>query len=183
MEEFLAGATEIGDGRGRPSRLIDDALGDRRRLWERRTRAPRHQAGERHGPERARSGSSTSSFAQVRPSPWRQAVDLANMMLVLALGSSPELVYERARLRFSEDEIAEAFAASRGVTLPSQLRRDVRRTAASCSSGSASSPRTTAGRDPAVVAASGRSDRRGCCSSPSAVVSIFVSNLQDIGLR
>ena len=26
-------------------------------------------------------------FAQVRPSPWRQAVDLANMMLVLALGS------------------------------------------------------------------------------------------------
>ncbi len=67
------------------------------------------------------------AFAQVRPSPWRQAVDLANMMLVLALGSTPELVYERALEHFTEDEIAEAFAASRGVTLPSQLRADVRR--------------------------------------------------------
>ncbi|MCP5031413.1 MAG: hypothetical protein GY939_06370 [Actinomycetia bacterium] len=67
------------------------------------------------------------AFGEVRPSPWRQAVDLANMMLVLALTSSPELVYERALLQFSEDEIAEAFAASRGVTLPSQLRADVRR--------------------------------------------------------
>jgi tRNA A-37 threonylcarbamoyl transferase component Bud32/membrane-associated phospholipid phosphatase len=66
-------------------------------------------------------------FGQVRPSPWRQAVDLANMMLVLALSSTPELVYERALLQFREDEIAEAFAASRGVTLPSQLRSDVRR--------------------------------------------------------
>jgi tRNA A-37 threonylcarbamoyl transferase component Bud32 len=67
------------------------------------------------------------AFGQVRPSPWRQAVDLANMMLVLALSSTPELVYERALLQFSEDEIAEAFAAARGVTLPSQLRGDVRR--------------------------------------------------------
>ena len=66
------------------------------------------------------------AFGQVRPSPWRQAVDLANMMLVLALSSTPELVYERALLQFSEDEIAEAFAAARGVTLPSQLRADVR---------------------------------------------------------
>ena len=66
------------------------------------------------------------AFGQVRPSPWRQAVDLANMMLVLALGSTAELVYERAVLQFSEDEIAEAFAASRGVTLPSALRADVK---------------------------------------------------------
>ena len=66
------------------------------------------------------------AFAQVRPSPWRQAVDLANMMMVLALGSSPERVYARARQQFSDDELAEAFAASRGVTLPSQLRRAVR---------------------------------------------------------
>jgi serine/threonine protein kinase len=66
------------------------------------------------------------AFAQVRPSPWRQAVDLANMMLVLALQSSPELVYERAQLRFTDEELAEAFAASRGVTLPSGLRRSLR---------------------------------------------------------
>ena len=67
------------------------------------------------------------AFAQVRPSPWRQAVDLANMMLVLALGSTPELVYERSLRQFSEDEIAEAFAASRGLTLPSGLRAEMRR--------------------------------------------------------
>lgn len=67
------------------------------------------------------------AFAQIRPTPWRQAVDLANMMLVLALGSTPDVVYERARLLFSEEEIAEAFAAARGVTLPSALRADVRR--------------------------------------------------------
>lgn len=66
------------------------------------------------------------AFGQTRPSPWRQAVDLANMMLVLALRSDPELVYERALRVFSEDDIAEAFAASRGVTLPSALRADVR---------------------------------------------------------
>ena len=37
------------------------------------------------------------AFGQIPPpSPWRQAVDLANMMLVLALGSSPERVYLRA---------------------------------------------------------------------------------------
>ncbi len=41
------------------------------------------------------------AFAEVRPSPWRQAVDLANMMLVLALRSDPEHVYERAILLFT----------------------------------------------------------------------------------
>jgi tRNA A-37 threonylcarbamoyl transferase component Bud32/membrane-associated phospholipid phosphatase len=65
-------------------------------------------------------------FAEVRPSPWRQAVDLANMMLVLATRSSPERVHERAILQFRVDEIAEAFAATRGLTMPSQLRRWMR---------------------------------------------------------
>jgi tRNA A-37 threonylcarbamoyl transferase component Bud32 len=62
------------------------------------------------------------AFAAVRPSPWRQAVDLANMMLTLALFSTPERVYERALRRFSADDVAEAFAASRAITIPSQLR-------------------------------------------------------------
>ena len=61
-------------------------------------------------------------FVQVRPSPWRQAVDLGNMMLVLAVGSTPERVYQRALQYFTPDEIAEAFAATRGVASPSQLR-------------------------------------------------------------
>jgi membrane-associated phospholipid phosphatase len=67
------------------------------------------------------------AFGEVRPSPWRQAVDLANMMLVLALCSDPDLVYERALKYFSPDEIAEAFAATRGVTMPSQSRNMLRK--------------------------------------------------------
>ena len=61
-------------------------------------------------------------FVQVRPSPWRQAVDLANMMLVLALRSDAPAVYAYALRYFTEDEIAEAFAAARGVASPTQLR-------------------------------------------------------------
>jgi hypothetical protein len=41
------------------------------------------------------------AFVEARPSPWRQAVDLANMMLCLALRSSPERVYQRALRQFS----------------------------------------------------------------------------------
>ena len=66
-------------------------------------------------------------FVQVRPSPWRQAVDLANMMLVLALRSDAERVYQAALRSFSEDDIAEAFAATRGVASPTQLRNELKR--------------------------------------------------------
>ena len=62
------------------------------------------------------------AFATVRPTPWRQAVDLANMMLTLALGSTPEAVYEQATRILAPDDIAEAFAATRSVTIPNQLR-------------------------------------------------------------
>ena len=41
------------------------------------------------------------SGLQVRPTPWRQAVDLANMMLTLALRSDPDRVYARAITFFS----------------------------------------------------------------------------------
>ena len=61
-------------------------------------------------------------FCQVRPSAWRQSVDLANMLLILALGSDTGRVYSAALRRFTPDDIAEAFAATRGVTVPSQLR-------------------------------------------------------------
>jgi hypothetical protein len=63
----------------------------------------------------------------VRPSPWRQAVDLANMMLVLAVRTDAERVYGRALAFFSPDEIAEAFAAARGIASPSQLRSMMKR--------------------------------------------------------
>src|SRR5206468_6488850 len=66
------------------------------------------------------------AFAEARPSPWRQAVDLANMMLCLALHSSPEQVYRRALRQFNVEEITEGFAAARGLALPSQLRHLLR---------------------------------------------------------
>ena len=62
------------------------------------------------------------AFAAVRPTPWREAVDLANMMLTLALASSPEHVYGRALRLFAAEDVAEAFAACRSITIPSQLR-------------------------------------------------------------
>jgi len=66
------------------------------------------------------------AFVEARPSPWRQAVDLANMMLCLALRASPELVYRRALQYFTVEEISEGFAAARGLALPSQLRHLLR---------------------------------------------------------
>jgi membrane-associated phospholipid phosphatase/tRNA A-37 threonylcarbamoyl transferase component Bud32 len=67
------------------------------------------------------------AFAELRPTPWRQAVDLANMMLVLGLYGSPQRAYERALQLFTEDDLAEAFAAARGVASPSQLKSELKR--------------------------------------------------------
>jgi tRNA A-37 threonylcarbamoyl transferase component Bud32 len=61
------------------------------------------------------------SGVEVRASPWRQAVDLANMMLTLALQSDPDLVYEQAVKYFEPEEIAEAFACAVGMAIPTQL--------------------------------------------------------------
>jgi membrane-associated phospholipid phosphatase len=66
-------------------------------------------------------------FVQVRPSPWRQAVDLGNMMLVLALRSDPSRVYRRGLQYFTPDEMGEAFAATRGPASPTQLRAFMKR--------------------------------------------------------
>ena len=65
-------------------------------------------------------------FVQIRPSPWRQAVDLGNMMLVLALRSDARSVYDAALRYFTPDELAEAFAATRGVASPTQLRQQMK---------------------------------------------------------
>jgi serine/threonine-protein kinase RIO1 len=61
------------------------------------------------------------SALEVRPSPWRQAVDLANMMLCLALRTNPERVYTRATAVFEPDEVAEAFACAVGLAIPREL--------------------------------------------------------------
>jgi hypothetical protein len=48
------------------------------------------------------------------------------MLLVLALRSESKHVYERALRQFTVGEISEAFAATRGLTMPSQLRQMLR---------------------------------------------------------
>lgn len=62
------------------------------------------------------------AFAQLRPTPWRQAVDLGAMLLMLSLMAGPRRVYDRALRRFGSEEIAEAVAATDGFVVPSQLR-------------------------------------------------------------
>ena len=126
VTEFFDDAQEIGDLDQVDDGIIDDGLRIIRHLWD---------AGLAHRDIKpanllVRDGRLyliDVFFAEVRPSPWRQAVDLANMMLVLATRSScGEQVYRRARLQFNDDEIAEAFAATSGITMPSQLRKTMR---------------------------------------------------------
>jgi membrane-associated phospholipid phosphatase/tRNA A-37 threonylcarbamoyl transferase component Bud32 len=120
VTEFLEGGKEItevevDDG------VIDDALATIRRMWD---------VGVAHRDVKpanilVRDGKILMidpAFAEIRPSPWRQAVDLANMMVVLALQTDADRVYQRALRFFSPDEIAEAFAATRSLTMPSQSR-------------------------------------------------------------
>ena len=124
VTEFVAGAREIGEAEVDDA-VIDEGLAVVRRMWE---------VGVAHRDIKpanllVRDGRLVvidTAFAEVRPSPWRQAVDLANMMLVLGLRTDAERVYRRARLQFTDEEIAEAFAATRGLTMPSQLRRLLR---------------------------------------------------------
>jgi membrane-associated phospholipid phosphatase/tRNA A-37 threonylcarbamoyl transferase component Bud32 len=122
--EFVDGARELGEAE------VDDAIIDQgltlvRRMWEMGV-AHRDIKPANLLVREGRLVVIDTAFAEVRPSPWRQAVDLANMMLVLGLRTDAERVYRRARNYFSDEEIAEAFAATRGLTMPSQLRRLLR---------------------------------------------------------
>jgi tRNA A-37 threonylcarbamoyl transferase component Bud32/membrane-associated phospholipid phosphatase len=120
VTEFIEGAKEMGESDVTDD-TIDDALMVVRRMWD---------TGLAHRDIKpanvlVRDGRIVlidPAFSTVRPSPWRQAVDLANMMLILALRSSPERVYERALRFFAPEDIAEAFASSAGITIPSQSR-------------------------------------------------------------
>src|SRR4029450_5968203 len=124
VTEFFDDATELGEAEV-DDQVIDDGLSIIRRLWH---------AGLAHRDVKPANLLVRDrqvllidvAFIELRPSPWRQAVDLANMMLCLALRSSPELVYQRALRQFSVEEISEGFAATRGLAMPSQLRHMLR---------------------------------------------------------
>jgi tRNA A-37 threonylcarbamoyl transferase component Bud32/membrane-associated phospholipid phosphatase len=124
VAEFFDGAVELGEAEV-TDQVIDDGLGIVRKLWD---------AGLAHRDIKpanllVRDGRMLLidvAFIQARPSPWRQAVDLANMMLCLGLRAGAERVYRRALQFFTVEEIGEGFAAARGLALPSQLRHMLR---------------------------------------------------------
>jgi membrane-associated phospholipid phosphatase/tRNA A-37 threonylcarbamoyl transferase component Bud32 len=124
VTEFFAGATELSEAEV-TEQVIDDGLGIIRKLWD---------AGLAHRDIKpanllVRDGRLLLidvAFTELCPTPWRQAVDLANMMLCLALRATAEQVYQRALRQFSVQEISEGFAAARGLAMPSQLRRMLR---------------------------------------------------------
>ncbi|MGH2814106.1 MAG: hypothetical protein ACRDLC_03010, partial [Actinomycetota bacterium] len=124
VTSLFDGSVEISEAEV-DDRIIDDGLSIVRRMWDaglaHRDIKPANLL-VRHG----RMLLIDVFFTEIRPTPWRQAVDLANMMLCLALRSSPERVYQRALRQFTVEEISEGFAAARGLAMPSQLRRMLR---------------------------------------------------------
>jgi tRNA A-37 threonylcarbamoyl transferase component Bud32/membrane-associated phospholipid phosphatase len=120
LMQFFEGAREIGEVT-LSDEEIDDGLRIIRRLWEVGV-AHRDVKPSNLLVQDRRVLLIDVAFATVRPTPWRQAVDLANMMLTLGLSSSPEQVYARALLQFAPEDVAEAFAATRSITVPTQLR-------------------------------------------------------------
>jgi hypothetical protein len=112
--EFIDGATEIGEAEVDDA-IIDQGLAIIRKLWD----ANLAHRDIKPANLLVRDGKLyliDVFFAQIHPSPWRQAVDLANMMLCLALRSSPQQVYQLALRQFSVG----------GLALPSQLRKMMR---------------------------------------------------------
>ncbi|SEO83602.1 hypothetical protein [Trujillonella endophytica] len=121
VTELVPGSVEILDS-GMDDAVVDDALLQVRRLWA---------AGAAHRDLKPSNLLAQGdrvvlvdvSFGELRPSRWRQAVDLANMLLVCGLGAGPDRVLQRAGRLFTPDELAEAFATTSSLTVPRQLRR------------------------------------------------------------
>jgi tRNA A-37 threonylcarbamoyl transferase component Bud32 len=124
VTEFLKGSREIGEV-AIDDDLIDQCLSIIRRLWDadlaHRDIKPANLL-VHDGKVRL----IDVFLTEVHPTPWRQAIDLANMMLFLGLRTDAARVYHHARQFFTDEEIGEAFAAVRGPAMPSQLRHMLR---------------------------------------------------------
>jgi hypothetical protein len=102
VTEFFQGATSL-DKAQVDQAVIDDGLSIIRQLWD---------AGLAHRDIQpanllVRDGHMllvNMVVVEARPSPWRQAVDLATMLPCLGLRSDPKLVYERALGQFSVED-------------------------------------------------------------------------------
>ena len=162
VTEFFDGAVELGEAEV-DDQVIDDGLGIIRKLWD---------AGLAHRDIKpanllVRDGRLLLidvAFVEVRPSPWRQAVDLANMMLCLALRSSPERVYQRALRQFTRrgDQRGVRGRPRAGPALPAAADapragpRRPRRVPAAAAATTAADPDPTLERAPDRAAAAGR---------------------------
>src|SRR5271166_1482937 len=125
VTEFFSGAVELGDA-DVDDDVIDQGLLLVRKLWDAGIAHRDIKPGNLMVRQRELLLVDVM-FVQVRPSPWRQAVDLGNMMLVLAVRTDPERVYRRALNYFTPAELAEAFAATRGPASPTQLRSSMKK--------------------------------------------------------
>jgi len=122
--EFFAGSETLGHAEVDDT-VIDEGLALVRQLWD---------AGLAHRDIKPANLLKVDGHLQlidvsgleVRPSPWRQAVDLANMMLVMALKSDPERVYAIAQRHFTPEEVGEAFACAVGMAIPTELQRYIK---------------------------------------------------------
>ena len=158
VTEFFKGAVEIGeadvdDDGDRPGAAADPhAVG-------RRDRPPRHQAGQPDGPLRG----AAADRRGLRPGP-PVAVAAGGRPRQHDAGpgvrTDPERVYRRALALLHPGRAAEAFAATRGVASPTQLRAFMKRDPATCSANSAPSPRPAADRAATLEHPAGRSGGR-----------------------
>jgi tRNA A-37 threonylcarbamoyl transferase component Bud32 len=123
VTELVPGSVELLEAEV-DDELVDDALDQVRRLWA---------AGAAHRDIKPSNVLAQGrrvvlvdvSFGELRPSRWRQAVDLANTLLTLALAVGPERDDARAERFFDPGDLAEAFAATGSLTVPRQLRRRI----------------------------------------------------------